>query len=148
MTSITCHPYDALSKDTLYAILQLRSTVFVLEQGCVYQDVDGKDAAAHHCLLEENGVLLGYCRILPPAIKHEYPAIGRYALLPEARGKGLGRALFHYAIEQTRTRHPNHPIYIQAQHYLHSFYSRFGFTQVGDIYDEAGIPHVDMVLGG
>ena len=146
MTSITCKSYDEIDKNMLYAILQLRHTIFTLEQQCVYQDMDNNDQYAHHCLLVHNDILSGYCRILPPHIKHEYPSIGRYALLKESRGKGFGKTLFAYAIKQTQTLYPNAPIYIQAQHYLHAFYHNFGFKQISHVYNEAGVAHVDMVL--
>lgn len=142
---LTCETYEALSKEALYAILRLRSSVFIAEQGCLYQDIDNKDKIAYHCMLHHEEILAGYCRILPSGIKHTYPAITRYALHQNVRGKGWGKRLFAYAIERLRHYYPHSPIYIQAQHYLHDFYSAFDFVQLGEVYDEAGIAHIDMV---
>lgn len=138
--------YNELHKDQLYALLSLRSEVFVVEQSCHYQDLDFYDQHSHHILAYSESALVGCARIVPPKLKREQPSIGRYALKGIARGAGEGRRLFAYAIERCLEIYPNQTIYIQAQHQLEALYKSFGFTTISEIYLEAGIDHVDMLL--
>ncbi len=138
--------YEQLSKAQLYDVLALRSQVFVLEQCCHYQDLDRLDQQAQHVLATDGDNIIGCARILPPSSKSAYPSIGRYALHAEYRGKGAGRRLFAYAIDSAKALFPKQPLYIQAQYYLKEFYASFGFVPEGDVYKDAGIDHVDMVL--
>lgn len=144
--TFTTYHYDELSKELLYQMLSLRSEVFVVEQSCHYQDLDFYDLKAHHIGVFDGKALVGVARILPPGIKREYPSIGRYALKESARGTGMGRQLFAYAIQACQEMYAGHTIYIQAQHQLERFYQSFGFVTIGTPYDEAGLPHVDMLL--
>ncbi|KLT73496.1 hypothetical protein PL75_02720 [Neisseria arctica] len=129
----------------LYAILALRSRVFVVEQECPYQDPDGeKDFQALHLLIQDGQQLAAYARILPPS--QGIPAIGRVVTAPEYRGKGMARNLMQQAIAVCRNRWPQTAIAIQAQSYLIDFYKSLGFTPVSIEYLEDGIPHVDMQL--
>ena len=125
-------------------MLALRSEVFVVEQACHYQDLDGYDQSAHHVLVHDGDRLVGCARILPPGLKRDMPSIGRYLLLPEARGNGQGRGLFQYCIDETLRLYSEYGIYIQAQYQLERFYQSMGFVSQGDPYIDAGIDHVDM----
>lgn len=140
--------FKALQPGELYAIMQLRARVFVLEQQCFYQDLDDKDQASIHLMgfVRSSGDLAAYSRIVPPGISFAEPSIGRVITAPEYRGKQLGLELMERSIELTRATYPNQPIRIGAQAHLQHFYGLLGFEAEGEIYDEDGIPHVEMVL--
>lgn len=140
--------FKALQPDELYAIMQLRVRVFVLEQQCFYQDLDDKDQSAIHLMgfARPSGDLAVYSRIVPPGISFAEPSIGRVITAPEYRGKQLGLELMERSIELTRCAYPGQAIRIGAQAHLQGFYGTLGFEPQGDIYDEDGIPHVEMVL--
>jgi len=137
--------FAALSVDELYAILQLRTEVFVVEQNCVFQDMDGKDAGCMHLMAWENGKLLAYTRLVPPG--HIYPiaSIGRVVTSPAARGRGIGKLLMQKSIDEVVRLFGNGPIKIGAQYYLLKFYSELGFRQTSEIYLEDGIEHIEMI---
>jgi ElaA protein len=137
-------PFSALSTAELYALLQLRAAVFVVEQNCVYQDLDGHDQNSLHVMGWEDGVLLAYCRVLPPGEKYAEWAIGRVVTSPKGRGRGLGQQLTTQAIAAAQTNGPA-AIRISAQAYLEKFYTSHGFKTVGAPYDEDGIPHLEML---
>jgi ElaA protein len=139
-----CLPFAELSPDDLYAALDLRIRVFVVEQNCPYRETDGLDREALHLLGEREGKLLATARLLAPGIAYPEAAIGRVVSCPDARGEGHGRALMARAIEEVQARWPG-PIQIGAQRYLERFYGSFGFEQVGEPYLEDGIPHIHMV---
>ena len=141
-----CKPFTRLSADELYAILQLRSEVFVVEQQCVFQDIDDKDQPSCHVMGREGASLLAYTRLVPPGISYTEPSVGRVVTSPRARKSGLGRELMLYSIEQCRTLFGPHPIRIGAQLYLKKFYGSLGFRPEGDIYLEDGIQHIEMIL--
>ena len=142
--------FAELSLDELYDVLALRQEVFVVEQRSIYQDVDGLDRASEHLLAmdEAQGTpfLAAYLRVLPPGVK--FPAecsLGRVVTSPKARGRGLGRELTERGIARLVERFPGTAIRISAQHYLQRFYESLGFQAEGDVYDEDGIPHIEMV---
>ncbi len=137
--------FDELGTSLLYAILALRSEVFVVEQTSPYQDIDGMDEyALHHCVF--NGeTLIGYSRLFGPQVKFEEASVGRLVLDAQHRGHGLGRELLQRSIDEVRRHFAGAPIRIEAQHHLHKFYESLGFVIVSDIYDWGGIPHVKMV---
>lgn len=139
-----------LSAAQLYAMLALRQEVFVLEQACLYPDIDGLDPAAHHLLgWRETGgkpELVAHLRCLAPGAKYEEMSLGRVVTSPAARGGGLGRELVAQGIALARRLHPGYAIRIGAQAYLEAFYAGFGFVTVSAPYDEDGILHVDMLL--
>jgi len=141
-----CLPFDELRPDQLYEILRLRSEVFVLEQNCLYQDMDRKDAHADHLMAWGDGKLLACSRILPPGISYPEPSIGRVVTAPEARGIGLGRALMKNSIQLLHNKFGKIPIKIGAQYYLVGFYESLGFSVSGDLYLEDGIEHVEMTF--
>ncbi len=140
-----CKKFEELSVDELYAILQLRNEVFVVEQDCVYMDTDNKDQRSYHFMGWDNAKLAAYTRIIPPGIVFPESSIGRVVTSPAMRKKGLGRELMERSIEQVRSMYGNSPIRIGAQVYLLSFYKSFGFNSDGNTYIEDGIEHIEML---
>lgn len=137
--------FDQLDAQSLYALLVARVAVFVVEQRCAYQELDGLDSAALHLTGElDDGRLVALARILPPGTRFAQPSIGRVLTLPPMRGTGLGRVLMQRAIDLCRQRWPTLPIRISAQHHLEDFYRSLGFVTISEVYDEDGIPHIDM----
>lgn len=141
-----CLPFAALSTAQLYELLALRSEVFVVEQQCVFLDIDGVDPQVWHLLGHgDDGRLLAYARLLPPGLKSPTDAvIGRVVTAPAARGSGAGRALMGEAVAHGERLWPGHAITLHAQAHLERFYASFGFTPVGQPYVEDGIPHIEM----
>ena len=137
--------YSELTRDELYALLQLRSEVFVVEQNCAYQDVDGKDDEALHILGYKEGKLIAYTRIFPPGTYFEYASIGRVVVHSSEREYKYGYDLMKVSIEATEKTYNVNTIKISAQTYLKKFYINLGFEQVGEGYLEDGIPHIGMV---
>ena len=135
--------FAELGADQLYAILRLRQEVFVVEQNCVYLDLDNRDQQAVHILCQAEG-LVGYQRCLAPDPDCPDSQLGRIVVHPEARGRGLGRELVRRGIEHNRSRWPECDIRINAQSHLQAFYSSLGFTAEGEEYAEDGILHRQM----
>lgn len=146
-----CLPFEALTTGELYAVLQLRTEVFVLEQNCVFQDMDGADHQAIHLLgtLHATGQgdapLVAYARLFPAGIKFPEASIGRVVTRGSARGNGLGHALIREAVEQVCALWGPQPIRIGAQARLKAYYAQHGFVDVGKPYVEDGIDHIEMV---
>ncbi|HVF81066.1 MAG TPA: GNAT family N-acetyltransferase [Flavisolibacter sp.] len=134
-----------LTPDELYAALQLRNEVFVVEQNCVFQDADGKDQASYHLLGYTDNKLIAYTRLVPANIIYKEPSIGRVVSSPLVRGTGAGRKLMQESINTAYRLFGIVPLKIGAQLYLKKFYESFGFIQVGEGYIEDGIPHIYMV---
>jgi len=139
--------FEELSPFELYEIIRLRVEVFVVEQNCVYQDLDNKDLHAHHLMLfVESGELVAYTRLLPPKISYpEYPSIGRVVSDYNFRNQGFGKIVMDESMRQMEKLFPGQPIKISAQSYLLKFYSGFGFVPVGEEYMEDNIPHTAMI---
>jgi len=140
--------FGELSVDELYAILQLRIEVFVVEQNCVFQDIDGKDQYSWHFMGWKGDLLCAYSRIVPPGTTFKYPSIGRVVTSPKTRGNGLGRVLMEKSIDEIIKLYGNTDIKIGAQFHLKKFYSSLGFIQSSDIYLEDGIEHIEMLRMG
>ncbi len=138
--------FDQLSVDELYAILRLRSEVFVVEQTCVFQDMDNKDQQSHHLMGWLNDQLVAYTRLVPAGVTYHLPSIGRVVTSASVRGSGAGRLLMQKSIEEIRKISGPSPVKIGAQLYLKDFYSSLGFEQTSGIYLEDGIEHIEMVL--
>lgn len=141
--------FDELGPHSLYAVLALRQRVFVLEQQCLYPDIDGFDVAAHHLTgwrqVDGQRQLAAYLRCLAPGAKYAEMSLGRVLTTAAARGSGAGRQLLAQGIARAEQLHPGHAFRIGAQQYLEQFYASFGFQTVTAPYDEDGIMHVDMV---
>ncbi len=138
--------FAELDTNTLYEILELRQAIFVVEQNCPYQDLDGLDQPAFHMSCREGDTLLAYQRCLPPGASYKESSIGRIIVSAAARGRQLGRELVQRGIDFNRAQWPDHDIRIGAQAHLADFYGSLGFRVVGEEYIEDGIPHVHMVL--
>jgi ElaA protein len=136
--------FDELSTAELYAILQLRSEVFIVEQNCVYLDPDGKDQEAWHLIATENGKPVAYTRILAPGVAYPEPAIGRVVTSTLKRGSGLGRELMERSIGHCEKLFGKKSITLSAQVYLKKFYESLGFVGIGDEYLDDGIAHIRM----
>lgn len=142
----TTKPFDALTLPELYALLQLRSEVFVVEQTCAFQDIDGHDQAALHLLgCTETGELAAYSRLFGAGLSYPEASIGRVVVSPKFRRYGLGQALLRESLAAVAAQFGPQPIQIGAQLYLKDFYESFGFRQHGDGYLEDGIPHIHMI---
>lgn len=140
------HSFTSWSHALLYEAMRLRSEIFVVEQNCVFPDMDGIDTdCLHLCGLSAEGALLAYARLVPPGIKYAEPSIGRVVTAQAARGLQLGRALMVEAIAGTGSRYPGQAIRIGAQQRLQRFYESLGFAQDGEPYLEDGIWHIEML---
>jgi ElaA protein len=128
----------------LYEILQLRSEVFVVEQDCVYQDLDGKDTKALHVFAQKNNKIIAYTRIFKPGEYFEFASIGRVVVATNKRKFGYGHDLIKASIAAIKTHFNVEEITISAQVYLQKFYESHGFKKVGEGYLEDGIPHIRM----
>ncbi|MEI9885826.1 MAG: GNAT family N-acetyltransferase [Rhizomicrobium sp.] len=133
-------PFAELTVTELYAICALRQRVFIVEQSCAYLDADGVDLVSRHLWAETGGVIHAYLRIVPAGAKHHTVSLGRVITAPEARGKGLGRVLVQRGIDAVGAV----AITIGAQAHLEKFYAELGFVRSSDVYDEDGIPHIEM----
>jgi ElaA protein len=145
-----CLPFAAMSADTLYRLLRLRSEVFVVEQNCVFLDLDGLDAQCMHLLgetVDEQGAvhLLASTRLVPPGLAFEEASIGRVVTAPAARGGGIGHTLMAESVRQLIALWGEQPIRIGAQAHLERFYNRHGFVSDDKPYIEDGIPHIEMI---
>ncbi|MBT2262548.1 MULTISPECIES: GNAT family N-acetyltransferase [Bacillus] len=140
----TCQTFEQLSKEDLYLILMERVNVFVVEQTCPYPEIDHRDQDALHLIAKENGTIVAYCRIFQNGIMYKEASIGRVLVTQAGRKKGYGKLLLIKALEKLSELGET-SVKIQAQAYLKSFYESFGFKAVSDVYEEDGIPHLDMV---
>jgi len=141
----TLKPFDSLTPQELYNILQLRNEVFIVEQNCPYQDLDNKDVYAFHLMGMKENKLIAYSRLLAPGISYSESSIGRVVSSPAARKTGMGKKLMNESIIQIQNLFHTDTIRIGAQLYLKKFYESFGFIQQGDSYLEDNIPHIIML---
>ena len=137
--------YQELSRDELYALLQLRVEVFVVEQDCVYQDLDGKDQKALHVLGFKGDALVAYTRIFSPGVYFKEASIGRVVVQEKERSHKYGNDLMKRSIQAVEEHFSTTIIKISAQTYLKKFYNNLGFEEVGEGYLEDGIPHIGMI---
>jgi len=144
-----CTPFAELSAGELYAVMEARQRVFVVEQRCAYLDADGSDHLALHLLgwrsTADGLVLSAYARLFPPGVKFEQASFGRVLTHPSVRGVGLGKAVVAESIQRIADAAWAPSIRIQAQMHLQKFYEEFGFRRVTDAYLEDDIWHVDMI---
>jgi len=137
--------FDELSVHELYAILQLRSEVFVVEQNCVYQDLDFKDQKAIHVFGFKNENIVAYTRIFSPGDYFKEASIGRVVVKDTERKYGYGYDLMNTSIQAVENQFNSKEITISAQVYLTKFYTNLGFKPIGEEYLEDGIPHIEMI---
>lgn len=137
--------FNELTVNELYEILKIRAEVFVVEQNCVYQDLDSKDKASYHLFLEDSEEIAAYLRILPKGISYPEIAIGRVLTKASYRKKGLAKEIMKKAIDYITDSLEEKKIRISAQLYLLEFYKELGFEPISDIYLEDGIEHIEML---
>ena len=137
-------PFNELSGQELYQVLQLRSEVFVVEQNCVYLDIDGKDEKALHLIGTFKGKVVAYCRLFTPGYYFENASVGRVVIDAAYRDRKWGHLLMQGAINSIADNYAATAITISAQLYLKKFYESHGFIKEGDEYLEDGIPHIKM----
>lgn len=137
--------YEELTKNELYNLLQLRSQVFVVEQDCVYQDIDGKDQKSLHVLGFKNSKIVAYTRIFKPGDYFKFSSIGRVVVDAYERKYNYGSAIMKASIEAIRIHFNETKVKISAQCYLKKFYNNLGFIEVGEEYLEDNIPHIAMI---
>jgi len=138
--------FNELSLDDLYAILNLRQKVFVLEQDCPYIDADYSDQDAFHLLVCNQDKLIAYLRAFPPNKKYKGASMGRIVVEESSRNNSFGKKITNMGISYLREKYPNAEIVISAQHRLEKFYSKLGFTSRGEVYLEDNIDHIQMFI--
>nr|WP_319400978.1 GNAT family N-acetyltransferase [uncultured Carboxylicivirga sp.] len=147
MMLTTIKSFRELSIDEIYGILQLRAEIFVVEQNCVYNDLDGNDTKAYHLMIkDDDGLIVGYARMLNKGTRFNLASIGRLVVKKQARFNGLARRIMTEASQWMKLRWDVEQIHISAQQYLKGFYSGLGYTIVTETYLEDGIPHIGMEL--
>ncbi len=137
--------FEQLDTRTLFEILKLRQSVFVVEQECAYPDIDDIDLEAMHLCGWNGSQLLAYARLIRPGVSYPQASIGRVVVSPTARGSQLGRVLMIEALRQTDILYPTQAIKIGAQERLEKFYTDLGFERISEMYLEDGIPHIHMI---
>lgn len=142
---IKTRTFEELTKKELYELLQLRAEVFVVEQDCVYQDIDGKDQKALHVIGEKNEKIVAYTRIFNTGDYFSEASIGRVVVRKDYRKDNFGKQIMLASIEVINNRFKETTIHLSAQTYLKKFYNSLGFEQVGEGYLEDGIPHIGMI---
>ena len=147
MISWSIKSFDELNKNELYDLLKLRSEVFVVEQNCVYQDIDDKDIKGTHIFGHDGNDQIAYLRVTEVDVFYpNHISIGRVVVKQTHRNKKFGSEILAKAIDFCRKKFPKTPIKISAQTHLKSFYNQLGFEFKGEAYLEDGIPHCAMYL--
>ena len=142
----TAKAFKDLSVDEYFEIIYLRTEIFVVEQDCPYQEVDEKDRQSYHLFgRAENGELIAVTRVLPKGISYDEISVGRVALKKEYRGKGIADTLMLETLNFIKQEFGKQAIRISAQEYLLKCYNKHGFKQVGEMYLEDDIPHIEML---
>lgn len=146
MTWTLYSAFEDFAPQHLYDVLRLRQDIFIIEQNCIYDDIDGLDTESEHILLHttRNGVI-GYLRIVPPNIKFREYSLGRIAIKKSHRGMGLGKKIVERGIDTVLSKGAC-SIRIEAQAHLERFYKNIGFRTVSDIYSVDDIPHMQMII--
>lgn len=138
--------FEELSSYELFSILKLRQEIFIIEQACIYPDIDDLDVKSRHIFATNSvGEVYAYVRLVPPQLKYAVPSIGRVVVRASERREGTGIALMQYALDVNAREYPNQGNKIGAQAHLKSFYGALGYQQVSEVYDEDGIDHIDML---
>lgn len=145
MLNIVIKSFNELSVEELYNILQLRSEIFVVEQNCVYQDMDDKDQKALHVLGKKNNKIIAYTRIFKSGDYFDVSSIGRVIVAKSERQYGYGYDIMNASINAIKQNFNESKIKLSAQCYLKKFYNNLGFIEVGEEYLEDDIPHICMI---
>jgi ElaA protein len=145
MLEIKVKSFEELTKHELYDVLQLRSDVFVVEQDCVYQDLDGKDEKALHVIGLKEDKIVAYTRIFKPGFYFDEASIGRVVVAKNQRQYKYGYEIMNASVKAIKNKFNQTLIKISAQCYLKNFYNNVGFKEVGEQYLEDGIPHIAMI---
>lgn len=140
-----CKHFNNLSVNELYSILQLRSEIFVVEQKCLFQNMDDYDKKSYHVMAWKDNQLVAHTRLLPPKETYAEQSIGRVVVKVTARSGGMGKELMNFSAEKSYELFGRNPIKIGAQLYLKKFYESLGYTQCSDVYDDVGIDHIKMI---
>lgn len=138
---------DEIPAGVIYGMLKLRQDIFIIEQNCIYEDIDNLDMESGHLLLLDGDFVAGCARLVPPGLKYSEISIGRIAIASPYRNRQLGREIVERAIEIAEN-DGHSVIRIEAQQYLLNFYKSLGFVPDGEVYDLDGIPHLEMVKTG
>jgi ElaA protein len=136
--------FNELRPLEIYEILKMRQDIFIIEQNCIYPDIDRIDPDSEHLLLYNGQELAAYCRIVPAGKKFEQWSIGRVTVAYHYRGKAYGKLLMKKALEILKKKQVS-TVKIEAQHYLKNFYESFGFKKISEPFDVDGIPHILMI---
>lgn len=139
-------PFDELTPQLLYSAIKLRQDVFIIEQDCIYDDLDNLDQKCDHLFMIIDGKTAGYSRIVPPGIKFKESSIGRIIIATDFRSQKLGYTLVKKSITETLKLYPGNDIRIEAQAHLENFYNNLDFHTTSKSYDVDGIPHIQMLL--
>ena len=145
MTEWRFAPFAELTPREVHDLFQARAAAFVVEQNCVFQDMDGVDPECWHLIGNRSGILVAYCRLVPAGAKYAEPSIGRVVTTSAVRGTGCGKELMREALARAQGLWPGRAIRIGAQRHLERFYVDFGFVTASEPYDEDGILHIEMV---
>jgi len=143
--NVTVKRFDELSKEELYLILRLRSEVFVVEQNCVYQDIDNKDQKALHIIGTNTNKIVAYTRVFKPGDYFKNASIGRVVVAESSRKYNYGKDIMIASIAAIESNYGKTTIELSAQCYLIKFYNSLGFFEEGEEYLEDGIPHIKML---
>lgn len=143
MTWKIIHEFDQIKAIDLYRALKLRQDIFIIEQDCIYEDIDSLDLVSRHILLYDAESLVAYCRIVPGGKKFDVPSIGRVIVNSDYRNRGKGKELMEKALEILKAESVSQVV-IEAQEYLESFYQSLGFSKRSEPYDVDGISHILM----
>lgn len=136
--------FHELTAEELYALLKLRTEVFVMEQQCLYMDMDDKDRQCLHVMGYDGEQLAAYSRLVPAGVSYPEPSIGRVVTSTAFRKSGYGKLLMQYSVTEAKKQFNTSVIVISAQHYLEKFYTELGFVSESDVYLEDDIPHIKM----
>lgn len=136
--------FHELTAEELYALLKLRAEVFVMEQQCLYMDMDDKDRQCLHVMGYDGKQLAAYSRLVPASVSYPEPSIGRVVTSTAFRKSGYGKLLMQYSVTEAKKQFNTSVIVISAQHYLEKFYMELGFVSESDVYLEDDIPHIKM----
>lgn len=139
--------FNHFKPDQLYRVLKLRQDIFIIEQDCIYPDLDLLDQKSEHLLCLEDDELIGYLRIVPKGLKFPEVSIGRIIVSQSHRNRGVGKILVQKGIDQVLS-DGDQTIRIEAQAHLEKFYTDLRFSKTSKPYDVDGIPHIEMVYGG